>query len=349
MTQHGERYDEDAFVPDFAGAEHLVAAGRVAPPEHGVVQAALAAVRAAAAEETKTARAVAADGYGAPLTAATEEPVRSPGPRPGLNRRRMLLAVGGVAAAAAGAVLLPKADSGERREHTTTAPQFLQQVAYVAADGADFTAPYWKIDTVMQVGPPPGAARRHSQHPDGTTWHFVSWLSRTGMIQKAAAGAAVRYPTRLMSWSIAEKDITWDDLRALPTTPAALGARLLGSRPKRSTRVALFNGAHSLLAGAPSGPGVRAALYELLAEIPGIRLHGATRDSVGRVGTAVELDDDDRRSRLVVDPKSAFLLESAVYQRGGKEDGKVVSRMTYLSVGAARTAPKAADRPLRHK
>ncbi|MFI0965393.1 hypothetical protein ACH4S8_28945 [Streptomyces sp. NPDC021080] len=359
MTQHDERYDDDTFAPDFAGAGRLVAAGRVPPPEPAVVRAALTAVRVAAteetrtaraatAEDTRTARAIAEEEGRARSTAAVQGPVRTPEPRPVLNRRRMLLAAGGVAAAAAGAVLLPRAGSGERREHTTTAPEFLQQVAYVAAGGAGSTAPYWRVDAMMTSGPPPKAARLHSQHPDGETRHSVTWLSRTGMILKTAAGGVSEYPTDMMSWDIAEKDITWDDLRTLPTTPAALRTRLLGSRPKRSTWVALFNGADSLLAGAPSGPGVRAALYELLAEIPGIRLHGMTRDSIGRAGTAVELNDHERRSRLVIDPKSALLLEGAVYQRGGKEDGRIVSRVTYLSVGAARTAPEGTGTPQRH-
>ncbi|MFJ6834499.1 CU044_5270 family protein [Streptomyces sp. NPDC091209] len=335
MTQHDERYDEDAFTPDFAGADRLLAAGRVAPPTPEVIRSALTAVRAAAAVET-----VGADTTSDAVPA--EGPVHASVPRPGLSRRRMLLAAGGVAAAAAaGAVLLPRTGFGDSREHPTTAPEFLQRVAYVAADATRTEAPYWKVDSVLEAGPPPEPARSHSHHPNGVKRHRVSWLSRTGMTSRTASGKVTSYPTSLMTWSIAEKDITWDDLRTLPTTPAALRTRLLGGRPKQAGWVALFNGAGNLLALAPAGPELRAAVYELLAEIPGIRLGGGTKDSVGRAGTVVELDTEDHRGRLVIDPKTALLLESGEYALDGGRNARLVSRSTFLSVGPAWTAPRA--------
>ncbi|MFE4957687.1 hypothetical protein ACFRCW_27340 [Streptomyces sp. NPDC056653] len=176
--------------------------------------------------------------------------------------------------------------------------------------------------------------------------HHVAWLSRTGLTERTDSGEVFRLPSGgPMSWNVANKDITWDDLRTLPTTPAALKDRLVGSNPRPTVWAAFFNGIDALLSRAPSSPELRAALYQVLAEIPGIRLRGAAKDGVGRTGTAVELDGDDRRGRLVIAPKTALLLETGVYALGGKEDGRLVSRTTFLSVGPARTAPEPTGTP----
>ncbi|MER5689230.1 hypothetical protein [Streptomyces sp. NPDC002205] len=176
--------------------------------------------------------------------------------------------------------------------------------------------------------------------------HHVAWLSRTGLTERTDSGEVFRLPSGgPMSWNVANKDITWDDLRTLPTTPAALKDRLVGSNPRPTVWAAFFNGIDALLSRAPSSPELRAALYQVLAEIPGIRLRGAAKDGVGRTGTAVELDGDDRRGRLVIAPKTALLLETGVYALGGKEDGRLVSLTTFLSVGPARTAPEPTGTP----
>ncbi|WP_329301348.1 hypothetical protein OG410_25945 [Streptomyces sp. NBC_00659] len=77
----------------------------------------------------------------------------------------------------------------------------------------------------------------------------------------------------------------------------------------------------------------------------GRHLHGRGKDAAGRTGTAAELDGDDRRGRLVIAPKTTLLLETGVYALGGKEDGRLVGRSTFLSVGPARTAPRADTSP----
>lgn len=354
MNEQDERYGGDEFTPDFAGAERLVSAGRVAPPGPEVIGSALTAVRAAAAAETV--RAVAAD-TGA-VTA--DRPLRGSVPRPGLSRRRMLLAAGGAAAAAAGVAFLPKdgpgagpgGGSGARPPATArTAPTFLRQVAFVAAGGSATAAPYWRVESASEfhmpevrrrpdVTPKPGVAT--VAPGEVIRSHRVAWLSRDGLTERSDSGEVSWLPSGgPMSWSVAGKDITWDDLPGLPTTPAALKDRLVGGDPRPAVWAALFNGIDALLSRAPSSPDLRAALYEVLAGIPGIRLRGPAKDAVGRTGTAVELDGDDRRGRLVIAPKTALLLETGVYALGGKEDGRLVSRSTFLSVGPARTAPRA--------
>ncbi|MFF4354563.1 CU044_5270 family protein [Streptomyces sp. NPDC001530] len=337
-TQNDTQYD-DEFTPDFAGADRLVAAGRVAPPEPAVVAAALAVVREAAAEEVR------------------HEPVADP--RPLHSRRRILWTAGAAAAVAAGAVFLPRAGSRETDDRppatAKTAPEFLQQVAFVAVGGSKPTARYWRVEIAAEYHIPAVKIRHGvTPRPGAPTFlpaevirnHYVSWLSRDGLTEQSDSGEVTHLPSKdQMSWSVANKGITWDDLRTLPTTPAALKARLVGSNPQPTVWEALFNGIDALLSRAPSGPELRGALYELLAEIPGIRLRGRAKDGAGRIGTAVELDGEDRRGRLVIDPKSALLLETGVYAIGGAEDGRLVSRNTFLSVGPARTAPEPTGTP----
>lgn len=354
-------YDDEfasEFVSGFPGADRLVAAGRVAPPERSVVAAAMAAVRRASAEE------------------ACREPV--PDARRGHSRRRILWTAGTAAAAAAAAVLLPKAGSsagsgagaGTRASASArTAPEFLRQVSFVAAGGSRTTAPFWRVESIREfhvpavrnkpgVTPQPRVTLKPGITPkphiatvrpgDVIRFHRVDWLSRTGLTERTESGEVFWLPSgSQMSWGVADKEITWDALRTLPTTPEALKDRLVGSDPRPTAWAALFNGIDALLSRAPSSPELRAALYEVLAGIPGVRLRGTAKDGVGRTGTVVELDGGGRRSRLVIAPKTAILLETGVSTLGGADGGRLVSRTTFLSVGPARTAPRPTGKPHR--
>lgn len=57
-------------------------------------------------------------------------------------------------------------------------------------------------------------------------------------------------------------------------------------------------------------PDVRAALYRLTAELPGVELLGAVRDPVGRAGTGVAFTHSRRgvRQELIFDPETSVLL-----------------------------------------
>ncbi|MEU3186034.1 hypothetical protein ABZ707_17800 [Streptomyces sp. NPDC006923] len=307
----GTQYDRELL--DFDGADRLRAAGATAPPGPAVVGAALAAVRAAAARE---------DG----VATVAHRPVR--------RTRRLIVSAATVAAVAAGVAVYPTLGFGGRAPTTADAAGFLHEVADSAADRPASGAPYWKV-TASSVLPATGKR----------TVSRVSWLSRTGMVTRMGEGPAFDFPAgkgkdALMAWDIVGKAVTWDDLGTLPTDPRALQARLLGGATGPAAWEALFNGVDALLSRAPAGPRLRAALYEVLAGIPGVRLAGEVKDSTGRDGTAVELDNGDRSSRLIISPATTQLLETEVLVRGGKKDGDLVSRTTYLSAEPAWDAPR---------
>ncbi|MDX3850185.1 hypothetical protein [Streptomyces sp. AK02-01A] len=308
----GTRHDRAALL-DFDGADRLRAAAETAPPSPAAVGAALAAVRAAAARE---------DG----VVVVAHRPVH--------RTRRFLVSAATVAAVAVGAAVYPTLGFGGRAPTTADAASFLHEVADSAADRPASQAPYWKVTASSAI---PFTGKR--------TVSRVSWLSRTGMVTRTGDGPAFDFPAgkgkdALMSWDVVGKAVTWDDLRTLPTDPAALQARLLGGATGPVAQDALFNGIDALLSRAPAGPRLRAALYEVLAGIPGVRLAGEVKDSTGRDGTAVELDNGDRRSRLVISPATTQLLETEVLVRGGEKDGDLVSRTTYLSAEPAWDAPR---------
>ena len=95
--------------------------------------------------------------------------------------------------------------------------------------------------------------------------------------------------------------LTADQIRALPSDPAALKQWLIGVIQKqnlpRRTDVelgeSLFAGVQNLLFFNPITPQVRAAAYKVLAGMPGVTSLGAVKDGEGRNGVAVSITSND--------------------------------------------------------
>jgi hypothetical protein len=94
---------------------------------------------------------------------------------------------------------------------------------------------------------------------------------------------------------------------------------------------------------------LRAALYEVAARIPGVKLEGELTDSAGRPGLAVSLADKTNHTRhtLVFDPKTSRLLaeQDVVLDSGyelGYPAGTVIGYATYL---VSATVSNNTDRP----
>ena len=144
--------------------------------------------------------------------------------------------------------------------------------------------------------------------------------------------------------------VSYRRLERLPADPAALAPVLARAVERRSSAIpATFDPAEARAYAlfelirdsfeAPTSPALRAALYDLAAATPGLRLAGATTDAAGRAGTAVDVVLGDARFVLVVDPRSGALLETqrillrASAQFPGLAPG-LISRATYLRAGA---------------
>ena len=88
---------------------------------------------------------------------------------------------------------------------------------------------------------------------------------------------------------------------------------VLRSNQSASQRRALelFETAGALLA-APVSPGVRGALYRLIANVPGLRYDGELHDPLGRVGTAVSIGHGRDGARILFDPLTGELLSDSL-------------------------------------
>jgi hypothetical protein len=134
--------------------------------------------------------------------------------------------------------------------------------------------------------------------------------------------------------------LSWDDLYALPTEPAALETELRRradrDHPEDVADTTMWGDVTEMLMDSPASPALRKALWELAARIPGATLGGAVADSTGRPGVAVNRDGD----RFIVDPDTGRLLEEIGFSAdtpGGvyRED----YRRTFLEQGPTGSAP----------
>jgi hypothetical protein len=125
-----------------------------------------------------------------------------------------------------------------------------------------------------------------------------------------------------LHFTIGGRQVTMAALWKLPTSAPGLEAEL-----KRRWRadhaeadgftLYVWGTAPDLLAG-PITPGTKAALYRVLAGMPGIRNVGTTKDRLGRTGTALALPDSDGESRLIVDQRSGELLAHESWAKGAR-------------------------------
>lgn len=323
---------------DFPGADGLRAAGEVAAPAPELVGAALSAVRSAVAAERE---------------AAAPEVVPLRPRRPGSRTRRLLVSAAAIAAIAAGVSVYPVAGlKGSPPAATASAADFLRQVAAKEAKGTATDAPYWKTRTVSSLwGKPHSEYSETPEVEDTTLWRAADAV----FLQHGADGEVLKIGAFEQSWIVPllntrTKGLGWEEVKRLPSDAAALKAVLErfyptgpGADHTADVYQAYFRTLTGLLTSAPLEPPQRAAVYEVLADMPGLRLVGPVEDSTGRAGTAVEADVRDWRIRLTIDPEEGGLLEETHHIRGGEHDGKIGVRTTLLSAGPEQSVPPYRD------
>ncbi|MEU5868057.1 CU044_5270 family protein [Nonomuraea sp. NPDC047529] len=98
--------------------------------------------------------------------------------------------------------------------------------------------------------------------------------------------------------------VTTKQVMDLPADPAALKKVLQqwARQAGQQSDEALFAEAVSLLSQLPTTPRIRAALYRMLADLPGVQNLGRISDPLGRVGTGIELQGGVQR--IVIDEAS---------------------------------------------
>jgi hypothetical protein len=106
----------------------------------------------------------------------------------------------------------------------------------------------------------------------------------------------------------------FEDLSAVPPDTAALTSlvRERASRSERPLDVQMFVVVGDLLRETRAAPELRAALYQVAAQIPGVEVIGNVRDRAGRLGVAVAKTayhfGGTERHTLIFDPTTSALL-----------------------------------------
>jgi hypothetical protein len=148
------------------------------------------------------------------------------------------------------------------------------------------------------------------------------------------------------SWSLGGVQVTWDQLRSLPTQEKALRKRMTGHRSGARANQEVLYSAITLLADTPADSRLRAAVYRVLADTPHLHLTEHVKDSTGRTGTAVELETAAGKTVLVVDPRSGALLETRASSEGTRGRPATPSwYRTYLSVRPTSEVPHVGPTP----
>ena len=134
-------------------------------------------------------------------------------------------------------------------------------------------------------------------------------------------------------------ELTRQALLSFTTDPRKLYRRLYAAG---HSPYGVFGEIGDELRNRPAPSTLRAALYRTLALVPGIRLIGPTRDAVGRRGVAASFTHDGLQDELVIDPKTATMLEERsivadpAKVRVGLPRGATTSRTTAVSVDVVR-------------
>ena len=170
-----------------------------------------------------------------------------------------------------------------------------------------------------------------------TKWHLTGPEGKQSRGRNLSAEPGPRKVSVMPdgSFSIGGTQLTYAQLRALPTDPGKLKAHLIklddaAAGGHRSTwtpeqierwRVEmLFSQSWELLSQLPVSPAVRAATYRMLAGLSGLTVAENVRDAKGRTGVGIShtshnADGSSVETQLIIDPDSGALL--AQKQRSG--------------------------------
>ena len=203
--------------------------------------------------------------------------------------------------------------------------------------------------------------------PDGSGWsrsisgraRFLSarqratWV-RAGSPRLPRAGRVSiqrfrRFPRHTLSLSF----IPFSRLARLPTEPQRLrrwieahegrgeslstaGTTSSGLPPVNSRDAKTFAAIGSLLQQTTAPPALRAALYEVASELPGVQLLGTATDPAGRKGIGVAYDNPQHGERLelIFDPKTSALLGERWILTSSRRSGVAAPAGTVIGYAA---------------
>ncbi|HUR01248.1 MAG TPA: CU044_5270 family protein [Nonomuraea sp.] len=249
-------------------------------------------------------------------------------------------AVGGLAAAAvavSAVVALASPRPADETGSVVSGRSILLAAATTAASGSAGKGTYWHIEKLHE----------------GTKVTEL-WVTRGGKAWtgERVPGRAAKFTvfSGRAPFSMAGKDLTLAQIQRLPSDPTALKEWVIGMLPAGSGDGVLADALSGLLWSKPSPPGVRAAAYRLLGDLPNVHYLGRSTDQRGRTGDAFafELDGDPAVERtLIIDAASSQVLsctDSAGVYGGGTQRSEVVLGAGWTDKGPA-VSGTAAPRP----
>jgi hypothetical protein len=263
------------------------------------------------------------------------EPPAPPGSQPVRSRNRWVVPAGIAAGAVALAVALPTILPGGSPggPGSAEAARVLRRIAVVAADQPAQAAPavgqyvYTKtkaVQTSRYVYLPGGQAdfsfilpetREAWIGPDGSgrilsTYGEVSFPSPQDRAAWVAAGSPDLVGGKTSDETFGPGELHFLDLSGLPTDPEKLqalieGREIVGGPPGDWETFAIIG---DLLRETHAPPALRAALYEVAANLSGVEYIGEVKDALSRPGLAVASTHDGIRRAMIFDPETAQLL-----------------------------------------
>ena len=284
-----------------------------------------------------------------------------------LPRRRWLYAAAVAAAIVAAAVIIPQLTSDSPLGGVqSAAADALNKAASVAA-GQQATAPptagqfvytrtraVWESST-YDVDKPNSqysvlmpVTRESWIAPDGSgrlleTNGTPTFLTPHDKAVWEAAGRPDLQAGRTSDEKFGKGGLAYTDLSGLPTDTAQLRQLIVDRKVEDGPRgdAETFTIIGDLLRETWASPALRAALYRIAADLPGVQLVGTVKDEVGRTGTAVAFTSGGTRNELIFDPTTAALLgeESVVVDPAAAKmhvpADTVTSWAVYLASGIA--------------
>ena len=245
---------------------------------------------------------------------------------------------GGVSPAAA-AVLRHAARTAANRPETQ--PPALGQFVYTKSEGefqntavaGHQTINYYQ-DVVREVWIGPDGSGR-LREAEGSP-RFVTNADRLAWLE---AGKPDLSGDRNSDETFRPGGLSYLDLSKLPTDTAELkqlieNRSIEGGPPGDAETFTIIG---DLLRETYAPPALRAALYRIAAELPGVELIGPVLDQLGRPGTAVAYVSQGLRHELIFDPETSALLgeETIVVDpsQAAGLTGKLVESASYVSSG----------------
>ncbi|MEV0597176.1 CU044_5270 family protein [Nonomuraea cavernae] len=201
----------------------------------------------------------------------------------------------------------------------------LLAAASTAASGPTSGGAYWHV---RKLRPETGVTELWVDG-DGRAWRGQGALGEPLTVTRVTGRAP---------FSMAGRDLTLEQILRLPSDSGALRAWVAGSLPANSGDGVMADALSGLLWSKPSPPGVRAAAYRLLADLPDVRYLGGRTDQRGRPGEAFAFTPGPGVRRiLIIDPASSQVLSCA----DTGPDGTTERLELVLDAGWTDTAPPA--------